>query len=192
MFILKRMVRIKKVKREIKVLKEISRDIREVRKDENGDIEEEAEEENKEFSDNADFSPAANRTAPVLQTENQNQNLERVAETAPAPRKTEETPASNVLYSADYSRRYDNVKYDTVREPEAVVRPNVRSAGSLTNTRELSLNDMRQMRSAWQDPQQQVAASSWDTNLPEERRYQPKEDSLKEDRQRVEKRRRMG
>lgn len=189
------MVRVKKARKEIKVLKEIdSRTFREVKRDKNGNVEDDAEEENsREFSDSTDFSPTGNRTAPTITADNSSQNLERVAETAPTPRTTAETPASNVSYSADYSTRYDNVKYDTVREQEVVVRPGVRSAGSLSDTRDFSLRNMRSMRSAWQDSQQQgQAASSWDTNLPDERRYQPKEDSLKEQTKQIEKRRRMG
>ena len=185
-------------KKKTRIVKEfVNSQFKEVKKEKTQELgfeEEEQETINGGNGGNGAFS-TGERAAPVIQTGNQEQNLEQVAATAPTPARTTETNTGpGNLYSADYTARYDFERYENVREQEPVQRASVRSAGSLMDNRDFDLRNLKVPQSAWTSPQEQAqAAANWqtDSNLPDERKYKPREDTFKEQTKQIDKRRRM-
>lgn len=180
-------------KKAVKIKEVDNRQFKEVKKEKNGkaEIEDESELEQDIFGNGAGngFS-SAQRTAPTLNQENSSQ-LESAAASAPARTAGDSGSGGGNLYSADYVSRYDSQNYDNVRDEQPVVRPSIRAAGSLTGVGQFDMRSLRRMQSAWQSPQDPGQPALVDSNLPEEKRYQPREDSMKEDVKRIERRRRM-
>lgn len=197
------MTRARKAKKEIKILKEIdSRNFKEVKKDENGNIEEEAENEseknvgNEKFESGNGFSSSGgSRTAPVLKSED-NSQLEREVASAPVRNTEKDNNKSGVGngYSSNYTTKYENRDYET-RGQEMAVRPTVRSAGAiggLIEQRNADFSNLRRTQNLWKDSGQQNSGA-WEPDrinlVNNERKYA--EDKRVEETKQIDKRRRM-
>lgn len=192
------MTTIRKAKKEMKILKEIKRDVKEVKKEDSRDLGGESEEENEngKFSngDSANGS-SGKRTAPILQAENQNQNLERVAETAPRKKTDDKTPQGNVYsasYNGNYAGKYQNQNYEARREDQIRDRPTIRASGILNDARTVNFNELRRQQNSWNaQDSASMQQRMQDRNAPDAQNYQPREDVLQDQKKLADKRRRM-
>ena len=185
---------VRKAKKKNRVVKEfVNAQFKEVKKEnDNGNDAEEEEADNAGFENGNGFVSGGERAAPVLQAK-QDASLEQVARTAPTARTgTAETAntANQDFYSANYTARYENQNYEARQEQEQVVQPTVRAAGSLID-RNFDFRNLRRMSASQSGEQTQAGQENWVGGVPEDRRYQPKDDVLKEDIKRIDKRRRM-
>lgn len=188
-------MKVRKAKKEIKVLKEIdSRNFKEVKKEKNANVSD-SEEESSDLEQDFSFSDngSSSRTAPVLKSENSSQ-LEATAATAPVSRPVNNTgndnnaPAGN-FYTANYDAKYDRREYAGV-EREQIVQPSVRASGSLIE-HDFDMRALRRMPASQAGGQNFSGQENWTGGVPEERRYQQKDDALKEETKQIDKRRRM-
>jgi len=161
--ILKKIMKIKKIKQ--KKIKEIKQErFKEVKnKEKNLELDEEREKNREEGFDDFSEIGEARRTAPVLQSSNetQNVNLETTAETAPRTGRADEERENADLYAArgNAEKGYGQEDYSRLKDYAIEARETARPA-LLVNQPERDMrqvfNKMMHQQTAWQDEDMRI------------------------------------